>query len=199
MSSIKFRASAAEDDVFTEIIGSCSRRFLDKVWKLQDKIVKNTNANNQEFGNLLQKTIKKITEDIISFSFNTAISAFMILVNSAEKSEIGKNDYEIILKLLAPFAPHLTEEIWANLGHKKSIQLERWPEFDINKIFANKITINVQINGKVRASFEMPAGSTQDQVEKMALAMESVSKWLVGKEIRKKMFIKEKILSLITD
>ena len=176
-----------------------SRRFLDKVWKLQDKIVKKKTLENKDFEALLHKTIKKVTEDILGFNFNTAISAFMILINSAEKAELLKGEYEIILKLLAPFAPHMTEEIWANLGHKKSIHLEKWPECDEKKIVSEKIMIMVQINGKPRASFEMPLGSVQTEVEKIAFAREDVSKWLIGKEIIKKMFIKERILSIITN
>ncbi len=187
-----------------------SRRFLDKVWRLQNFIDKSSSPLNgvsnhsedvslENFEILLNKTIKKVTEDILNFSFNTAISAFMILVNQAEKTKLLKSDYEKILKLLAPFAPHMTDEIWANLGHKKSIHLEKWPEFDDQKIVTETILIIVQINGKVRATFEMPNGSKQEQVERIALTMEDVSKWLVGKNIIKKMFIKEKILSLITD
>jgi leucyl-tRNA synthetase len=173
-----------------------SRRFLEKVWKLQEKLVKGEIDKN--FETLLHKTIKKVTEDIINFNFNTAISAFMILVNMAEKVQINKAQYEIILKLLAPFAPHMTEEIWANLGNKKSIHLEKWPEYDNKKIVSENIMIIVQIDGKPRDNFEMPVGSTQAEVEKIALTRENVSKWLVGKEIKKKMFIKERILSLIT-
>jgi leucyl-tRNA synthetase len=104
-----------------------------------------------------------------------------------------------MLKLLAPFAPHLTEEIWSNLGHKKSIHLESWPKYDDKKIISDKVTIIVQINGKPRANFEAPLGLNQDEVEKVAFAREDVSKWLVGKNIIKKMFIKERILSLITN
>lgn len=176
-----------------------SRRFLDKVWKLQDKIVKKKIAENKDFETLLHKTIKKVTEDILNFSFNTAISAFMILVNAMEKAEITRTDYEILLKLLAPFAPHMTEEIWANLGHKKSIHLEKWPEYDEKKIVSDKTVIIVQINGKPRASFEMPVGSNQAEIEKVAMNREDVSKWLMGKEIKKKMLIKEKILMIITN
>jgi leucyl-tRNA synthetase len=194
-----------------------SRRFLDKVWRLQDNFPQSPlNLEGKvksgfppsldkeglgavEFEILLNKTIKKVTEDILNFNFNTAISAFMILVNSAEKTELTKKEYEIILKLLAPFAPHMTEEIWANLGNKKSIHLEKWPDYDEKKIVSEKIMIMVQINGKPRASFEMPVGSSQDEVEKVSFAREDVSKWLIGKEIKKKMFIKEKILSIITD
>ena len=176
-----------------------SRRFLDKVWKLQDRIVNKKTIENKDSEALLHKTIKKVTEDILNFNFNTAISAFMIFINAAEKTELTRIEYEVILKLLAPFAPHMTEEIWANLGNKKSIHLDKWPEFDEKKIMSDKIMIMVQINGKPRASFEMPLGSSQAEVEKASFAREDVSKWLIGKEIKKKMFIKEKILSIITD
>jgi leucyl-tRNA synthetase len=176
-----------------------SRRFLDKVWRLQDKIVKKKSSENLDFDTLLHKTIKKVTDDILNFGFNTAISAFMILVNTAEKTELSRKEYEIILKLLAPFAPHMTEEIWANLGNKKSIHLEKWPEYDQKKITSDKIMIMVQINGKPRCSFEMPIGSGQAEVEKVAYTKEEVSKWLVGKEIKKKVLIKERILMIITD
>jgi leucyl-tRNA synthetase len=193
-----------------------SRRFLDKVWKLQNKISPPSldkegmrAVEKENFEILLNKTIKKVTEDILNFNFNTAISAFMILINSAEKmparmhsdegGELTKKEYEIILKLLAPFAPHMTEEIWANLENKKSIHLEKWPDYDEKKIVSEKIMVMVQINGKPRASFEMPLGSNQAEVEKASFAREDVYKWLIGKEIKKKMFIKEKILSIITD
>jgi len=176
-----------------------SRRFLDKVWKLQEKIVEKRTIENKEFETLLHKTIKKVTEDILDFGFNTAISAFMILVNAMEKAELTKTDYEIILKLLAPFAPHLSEEIWANLGHKKSIHLESWPEFDKKKIITDEIVIMVQINGKPRANFRAPNSSTQIDVEKIALLLPEVKKWVEGKKILNTMFVKGKILIINTN
>jgi leucyl-tRNA synthetase len=184
-----------------------SRRFLDKVWKLQEKISSHLppldkgglREVDSEFEILINKTIKKITDDITNFSFNTAISAFMILTNAAEKTKLTKTNYEIILKLLAPFAPHITEEIWLNLGHKNSIHLEKWPEFDAKKINTDKVIVIVQIDGKPRANFEISAGATQEEVEKIAFAREDVSKWLAGKAITKKMFIKGRILSIITN
>jgi len=188
-----------------------SRRFLDKVWRIGQNFFQKSpsslngipnrseDVSKENFEILLHKTIKKVTEDILNFNFNTAISAFMILVNSAEKTEITKSNYEIILKLLAPFAPHLTEEIWANLGNKKSIHMENWPKCDDSKLVSDKLIINVQINGRPRATFEMPVGCTQDEVEKVALKLPEISKWLIGKNIKKKMFIKGRILTLITD
>ena len=176
-----------------------SRRFLEKVWKLQDKIVKNKTVENKDFEILLNKTIKKVSEDILTFNFNTAISAFMILVNMAEKVELSKGDYEIILKLLAPFAPHMTEEIWADIGNKKSIHLERWPAYDSKKIISDEIIIVVQINGKPRANFKAPVGALQNEVEKVALVLPEVKKWLDGKQIKNKMFVKGKILIINTN
>ncbi len=183
-----------------------SRRFLEKVWKLQEKVLHLSLLDkgklrevDKEFETLLHKTIKKVTEDILNFSFNTVISALMILINMAEKTDINKNDYEIILKLLAPFAPHMTEEIWANLGNKKSIHLEKWPDYDEKKTISEKTLIIVQIDGKVRGNFEIASGSAQAEVEKIALSLPEIKKWLVGKEIKKKMFIKGKILSLLTE
>jgi len=175
-----------------------SRRFLERVWKLQEKIGKVASTDNLTI--LLNKTIKKVSEDIEEMRFNTATSSLMILANEFEKTDITSiKDYEILLKLLAPFAPHITEEIWANLGHKKSIHLEKWPVFDPKKIVSEMTTIVVQINGKARVTFDIKAGSTQAEVEEKALKIGDVTKWLVGKQIKKKMFIKEKILAIITD
>ena len=175
-----------------------SRRFLDRVWRLQNRVIISKEAN-KEFEVLLHRTIKKVTEDILNFSFNTAISAFMILTNAAEKTGITKSQYEILIKLLAPFAPHMTDEIWANLGHKKSIHLEKWPEFDEAKIVLENITIVVQINGKPRANFEIGINPKQEDVEKTAFSLPEVKKWLDGKNIRNKMFVKGKILIINTD
>jgi leucyl-tRNA synthetase len=177
-----------------------SRRFLERVWKLQEKISdSHGQVENKEFEMILHRTIKKVTEDIIGFNFNTVISALMILINAAEKVELSRGNYEIILKLLAPFAPHITEEIWANLGNKKSIHIENWPDFDPKKIVSDNVIVVVQINGKPRANFEIAVGTIQKEVEKVAYALPEVSKWLAGKQIKKVMFIKEKILSIITD
>ncbi len=180
-----------------------SRRFLDRVWRLQNHLPPLDKGGlrevDKDFEILLHQTIKKVTDDILNFNFNTAISALMILLNQVEKTVITKKDYEIILKLLAPFAPHITEEIWSKLGHKKSIHLEKWPDYDEKKIISDTIVIVVQINGKSRANFDMVVNATQEQIEKEAFSREEVAKWLVGKKILKKFFIKGKILSIVTN
>lgn len=181
-----------------------SRRFLERFWKLQNKISTAPNPSLSKEGGLdfeilLHQTIKKVTEDILNFNFNTAISALMILVNVAEKTNLTKKSYEIMLKLLAPFAPHITEEIWSSLGYKKSIHLEKWPKYDEGKIIPDTVVIVIQINGKPRYSFNCPVETNQEKVEEMAKVLPDVAKWLVGKKIIKTIFIKGKVLSLVTD
>jgi leucyl-tRNA synthetase len=172
-----------------------SRRFLDRVWRLKDKVSK---EGDEKLTSLLHKTIKKVTEDIEKFGFNTAISSMMILSNEIEKAEkISKQDFEDFIKILAPFAPHITDELWSELGHKKSIHLESWPFFDASKIKEESVNIVVQINGKVRANFEAPVDISEKEVVEKALSLELVKKWTEGKEIRKTIFVKGKLLNIV--
>ncbi|MBA4321151.1 MAG: hypothetical protein C0412_22405, partial [Flavobacterium sp.] len=203
-----------------------SRRFLEKVWKLQEKVV-NKFIDNDEVVLLLNQTIKKVGEDIESMNFNTAISGMMILANNLEKQEkISKKVYLDFIKILSPFAPHICEEIWhmdvdkrglgtrINAGNSrlgtsnfelptssletsnfkprtstKSIVLEKWPKYDETKLVSSLIKIVVQINGKVRATIEVPFDSSQDFVEKETFKNKAVIKWIDNKQIIKKIFI----------
>ncbi|MFZ2038745.1 MAG: leucine--tRNA ligase [Minisyncoccia bacterium] len=175
------------------IVGS--RRFIERVWKLQDKLGTN---NNDKINIFVNQNIKKVSEDIEGMRFNTAISSMMILINEFEKEEkISKWQYEMLLLLLAPFAPHVTEEIWANLGHKKSIHLEKWSDFDPNKIEVSDVTIAIQINGKMRGAIVVDKESTQKEVEDKAFALPEIQKWLNNVKPRKIIYIKNKILSLV--
>ncbi|MEK7213916.1 MAG: class I tRNA ligase family protein [Patescibacteria group bacterium] len=172
-----------------------SRRFLEKVWKLQEKIGKDSNENIEI---LIRKTIKKVTEDIEGMRFNTAISSMMILVNEFEKqSEIDKIDYEILLKLLAPFAPHITEEIWLILGNKKSIHLSSWPKYDESKLVESVFKIMIQINGKVRGQIESNADISDQELEKTAINKPEIKKWIEGKTIKKMIIIKGKLINIV--
>ncbi len=174
-----------------------SRRFLDKVWNLQNKVV-NKFADSEETILLLNKTIKKVGEDIESMSFNTAISGMMILANNFEAQEkISKKTYLDFIKILSPFAPHICEEIWSNQGSKKLIVTEKWPKFDESKLVSSKAKIVVQINGKVRTTVEVPIDSSQDDVEKEALKNEAVVKWIDNKKVIKIIFIKNRIINFV--
>jgi len=193
-----------------------AKRFLEKVWRLREKAqstVHNTQtpkdnklptgqakhrAQNTKLQTLLHQTIKKVTEDIEAMRFNTAISALMILTNEMEKTEkVDKKDFEIFLRLLAPFAPHMTEELWEGLGYKKSVHLTPWPKYDLAKLLSDKIKIVVQVNGKTRGSLEIGRDLPQTEVEKQATTLPAIAKWLAGKTVKKVIYVPNRLLNFV--
>ena len=175
------------------------RRFLDRVFNIfnfQDIALADQSDNELEI--LLNKTIKKVGEDAEEMRFNTAVSSLMILSNKIyEKKSVTSELLEKFLLILSPFAPHLCEELWQKLGHQESIALEKWPEYDPNKIQDAELEIPVQINGKVRAKIKIAAGSSQDQVVALARQEENVQKYLTGAEIKKTIFVADKLISFV--
>jgi len=176
-----------------------SRRFLEKVWKLQSKVRKAENQNQKtNLDSLLQKTIKKVGEDIEKFNFNTAISTMMILVNDWEKRKnISKVDFEKFLTILAPFAPHITEELWNMNGYKKTIHKEIWPKYDQTELTEKTSRIVVQVNGKVRAMFEMNSDMQESEIKDGVMALDDVKKWLSGGVIKKVIYIEGKLINIV--
>jgi len=147
---------------------------------------------------LLHRTIKKVSEDIEAMRFNTAVSAMMVLVNEMEKSQnISREQYEVLLRLLAPFAPHISEELWLSLGHKKSIHLEPWPVFDAGIAVAESFTLVVQVNGKVRSNILIEGEITEEEARSRALSLPEVIKWLDGKEVKKVIYVKGRIINVV--
>jgi leucyl-tRNA synthetase len=175
------------------------KRFLEKAWKLQSKILGvKQKVTDKRFDALVHKTIKKVAEDIENLHFNTAISALMILVNELEKAkQISLTNIELLIILISPFAPHIAEEIWQILGHKKSIFLEKWPQYDPKLIKDEEVMLIIQINGKVRDQIKMPTGSREEEIEKIALAQEKIIKYIEGKEIRKVVFVKDRLINFV--
>jgi leucyl-tRNA synthetase len=168
------------------------RRFIEKVWRLQEKM------KDIESSMVLDSTIKKVGEDIEEMKFNTAISALMILTNEMEKKEeVSKQDYKTLLILLAPFAPHVTEELWNKLGNETSVLKEEWPKYDESKIIEDKAKVAIQINGKVRAAIDVLVDEDEEKVKERAISDEIVQKWIEGKDIKKVMYIKGKIVSIV--
>ncbi len=173
------------------------RRFLDRVWRLQDKIVEAV-AEDKSIEILINKTIKKIGEDFGTLQFNTAVAKLMELSNAFGKLEaVSKKDFETFIILLAPLAPHIAEEMWQNLGHKDSVTTQSWPTYDDTKLIDDTITIVVQVNGKVRANLEVSKDISEDDAKTVALADENVRKWLEGKEPKKVIYVKGKLVSVV--
>jgi len=171
-----------------------ARRFLDKVWNLQSKL---TDENNKELETILHQTIKKVSEDISKMHFNTAIAQMMILVNEMTKQiSLGKEQYGQLVQILSPFAPHITEELWSQLGNKDLVYVS-WPEYDESKIIENIATIVVQINGKLRGEMTVSADISEDDAKKQALEIENVVKWLEGKKPKKVIYVKGKLVSVV--
>ncbi len=174
------------------IVGT--RRFIEKVWNLQQKIQPNAGENEV----LVNKTIKKVSEDIEEMKFNTAISSLMIMTNEFEKQEgVSRNNYSTLIQLLAPFAPHVCEEIWRSMGNKKSVFLSVWPTFDPDKIAESIARIMVQVNGKVRANFETTPEISEDKMKSTAMSLPEVMKWIEGKEIKKVIIVKGKLINIV--
>ncbi len=184
-------ASWNEDNIFGV------RRFVERLCRLKDKVSLKA-KKNPKYEILLNKTIKKITEDISTMSFNTSISAMMILLNESERLEEVRKDYfEVFLKILTPFAPHLAEELWHELGNKTLIVIEKWPKWNPAKIIDDEIKIGVQINSKVRAEIIIPHDADESTAVKIARQNPDVEKWLLGKEIKKIFFVRNKILNFV--
>ena len=174
------------------------RRFVERVWKLFEKV--SVDAVSTEKETILHKTIKKVSEDIQGFNMNTAISSLMILTNELEKEEsISRASYEILLKLLAPFAPHATEELWHELGNTESIHSAPWPVFDPAKLVESEAVVAIQVNGKVRDTIQVAVTADESTVKELALEREMVKKWIDGKEVKKVIFIPGKLLSIVTE
>ena len=196
------------------------RRFLERIWnyisiwqknresdlKDKDSFYKSSDKLNPEIDSELNKNIKKVGQDIEDMKFNTAISSLMIFSNLINKplptgfnqiTPITDRQLDDFLKILAPFAPHMTEELWHQLGHKNSIHLEKWPEFDESKIREDNVIIIVQINGKVRANFEAKLGITENEVKEKASSLPEIQKWIVNKEIKKIIFIQNKVINFV--
>jgi len=180
-------------------------RFLEKVYKLNAKIsISNDKSNpksqipNIKLNILLNKTIKKVSEDIENLRFNTAISSLMILSNELDKQEkISVIHYLLFIILLAPFAPHLAEELWEKLGNKKSIFLESWPEYDKNLIQDEKFELIVQINGKVRDRIKVKMDIAEDEAKKIAMQSQKIKNFISGKKIKKVIFVKNRLINIV--
>ncbi|MBU0732072.1 leucine--tRNA ligase [Patescibacteria group bacterium] len=173
------------------------RRFLDRVWKLQEKV---SEADGPEtIIASSHKTIKKVTEDIEEFGFNTAIAQMMIMVNDFSKLEhIPKKAYKQFIILLYPFAPHITSEIWERLdGEGSNIMKEKWPKYDSKLAIDEEIELVVQINGKIRDKILVSKDIKEDEAVKLALDSDKVQNFVSDKKIRTQIFVPGKLINIV--
>ncbi len=173
------------------------KRFIDRVVRVGEKVT-DTNGYSEKLESLIHKTIKKVTEDIDTMKFNTAVSALMILLNNFEEQEqITKDDYRTFLILLNPIAPHITEELNEKYALGEAICKSSWPKYDIAKTVDQEKEIAVQVNGKVRATITININEDEESIKEKALTAENVKNHTAGKEIVKVIIIKGKIVNIV--
>jgi leucyl-tRNA synthetase len=177
-------------------------KFLKRLWRhfhADDGSLKldDSDATEAEL-KALHKTIKKISEDIERFSFNTSVSAFMICLNELGELKCHKRQVlEPLLVILAPFAPHISEELWQKAGHTQSIAYAKWPGWDEKYLVENTHNYPVSFNGKMRYQLELPLDMGKDEIEKTVLAHEKSQKYLEGKQVRKVIIVPKKIVNIV--
>ena len=184
-------------------------RFLGRIWRLvmeEDQegawhfaSAKVTDAApSNDIQRSLHATIQKVTDDIEHLQFNTAISALMVLTNDLTKETVRpRAAIEALVLLLAPFAPHMAEELWKQLGHTKTLAYEPWPAADPRHLVKTEIEMPVQVNGKLRGLIKVPPGSSQDVVIVAAKALPSLAEWFAGKTIRKTIVVPDKMVNFV--
>ncbi len=178
-----------------------ARRWLDRVYRLfteEEFTSKFSNENSKELDYVYNFTVKKVTSDYENLQFNTAISQMMIFINEVYKAKSIYLSYlEGFIKMLDCIAPHICEEIWALLGHNNVIVYESWPTYDESKLVKQEIEIGVQVNGKLRAAIVIPVDASEDEIKEIALSQEGIKRHTEGKEIKKIIVIKGKIVNIV--
>ncbi|MDI6675288.1 leucine--tRNA ligase [Bacillus wiedmannii] len=180
-----------------------ARRFLDRVWRLfiQDNgelSEKITDAPNKNLEKAYHQTVKKVTEDYAELRFNTAISQMMVFINDAYKAETLPKEYvEGFVKMIAPVAPHIGEELWSKLGYNETITYASWPTFDESKLVEDEVEIVVQIMGKVRAKLTMSKDASKEEMEQLAL--EAIQDQIEGKTVRKVIVVPGKLVNVVAN
>ncbi len=177
-----------------------ARRFVERIWSHSAKATRDEKDKDSNLELIIHKTIKKVGEDINNLHFNTAISALMILLNEFEKAgNFTKKQYETLLLLAAPFAPHITEEIWSTLNHTTSIHIAKWPVYD-KKLFENElINLVIQINGKARATLKTEKNKSEDELFEIIKELPMVKKWLNKGIIFKKIYVPNRVFNILVD
>ena len=178
-------------------------RFLDRVWLLVQRHAAptiNRGATTQlPARRMLHQTIKRVTEDIAAFKYNTVIAALMVYLNFLEtREDIAREEVQTLLILLAPLAPYLTEELWEQLGNTRSIHLATWPMYDPEALRSETITLLVQVNGRLRDRIEVAHDAPEDEIEQQALASEKVQRFVAGHEVHRIIYVPGRLVNVVT-
>ena len=192
-----FIGDYSKDAVWSENGLKGCKKFLDKVVRLKDKVV-TKDEYTKSLEALIHKTIKKVTNDLLTMNYNTAVSSLMILLNNYEKeTNITSKDYRTLLQLLNPIAPHITEELNQNLNLGAMFAKSSWPTYDENKTIDDTYTIGVQVNGKLRASIKVTDEMSEEEIRDLALNEENIQKYTQDHEIIKFIVIPKRIVSIV--
>ena len=172
------------------------KRFLDRIWNLADQ-VKGGGTYSKDNEALVHKTIKKVSDDIENMKFNTAIAALMTLTNQFYDKGVNRAEFQTLLLLLSPFAPHIVEELWERFGLEGMACTSSWPAYDESKTIASEVTIAVQVGGKLKATVTVPMNSDQEAVLEVVKAEPKIAKLMEGKNLVKVIHVPNKLMNLI--
>jgi leucyl-tRNA synthetase len=197
-----------EDGVEWETSGVAgTRRFLDRVWRLlvdpetdtlHTKVSEDAPETNKDLERALHAAIKKVTGAVADLRFNTAVAEMMVFVNEATKApQIPRAWFEMFVKILSPFAPHVSEELWQRLGHRSSIAYHAWPAFDEAKLARDTMDIAVQVNGKLRSTIAVPTDAPEATILAAATADAKVATFLEGKPLKREIYVKGRLVNLV--
>lgn len=183
-----------------------ANKFLERVWRLfinndDDNTVRDdflTDKNDGKLYKVYNETVKKVTEDFEVLHFNTAISQMMVFTNEANKADSLPKEYaEGLVKMLAPIAPHMMEELWSKFGHYESITYAKWPEFDESNLVSDTVEMIIQVNGRLRDKLSLPVDTDKEKIKELALSDEKIQKFIDGKDVAKVIVIPNKIVNIV--
>ncbi|MPM56361.1 Leucine--tRNA ligase [bioreactor metagenome] len=175
-----------------------ARKWVDRVWRLFTKTNVITNENDHRLDRIYHQTVKKVTNDITTLNFNTAISQMMIFINECYKGEQIYQPYaEGFIKMFACFAPHIGEELWSVLGYQNTIAYQPWPRHDEKMLELNEIEMAVQVNGKMRGIITVPVTADEDSIKKSACELPTVIPYIKDKAILKVIVVKRKVVNIV--
>jgi len=178
-----------------KVLDRVYRTFVDDDGKMRDHI---TTINDGKLTRVYNETVKKVTNDYEALHFNTAIAQMMVFINDANKVDALPYEYcEGFVKMLAPIAPHLMEEIWQILGHKETLTYAAWPKYDESALVSDEVNVVVQVNGKLRAQVKVAKDTDRDALQKLAFDQSNVKKFVEGKDVKKVIVVPNKLVNIV--